>query len=238
MSTLALILARKGSKGLPGKNVMPIAGRACIEWTIDDAVGARLVDRVLVSSDDERVLDIAHRRGVAIHRRSPEAACDIAPVDLAARAALVGLDADPIVILYGNVPLRAPQLVDRSLKVLRETGCDSVQSYEPVGKHHPWWTARVDEASGEVTPWEGDVLNHGVFRRQDLPRAFIPTGGVIAVRREALELQLGIEPGPHAFLGLERRGVIDPPGATVDIDTRVDAIVADAMLAERQRLAA
>lgn len=238
MLTLVLVLARRGSKGLPGKNTMHIAGRPCIDWTIDDALRSRHAQKVMVSSDDEKALSIAHIRGVGIHRRSPELASDTATIDQAARAALVGIDADPVVILYGNVPVRPDGLIDRAIDMLLDSGCDSVQSYEPVGKHHPWWMARVDRDTGDVCPWEGDVLNHGVYRRQDLPPAFVPTGGVIVVRRDALELRLGVEPGAHAFLGLERRGVVDPAGETVDIDTRVDAIVAEAVLSERLRAAA
>ncbi|MCL4221466.1 MAG: acylneuraminate cytidylyltransferase family protein [Phycisphaerales bacterium] len=236
MPSIAVILARSGSKGLPGKNVTPIAGRACVEWTIDDALASR-VDRVLVSSDDDEVLRIAHRRGVSVHRRSAECASDTATVDQAVREALVGLDADPVVILYANVPIRPSGVIDRAMQMLEESGADSVQSYQPVGKHHPWWTTRVD-AQGEVRPWEGDVLYHGVYRRQDLPEAFIPTGAVIAVRRAALDLQLGVEPGPHAFFGLDRRGVVDPGGQTIDIDCALDALVADAMLTQRRRRAA
>ncbi len=236
MPSIAVILARKGSKGLPGKNIMPIAGRACVEWTIDDALASR-VDRVLVSSDDQAVLSVAHRRGVSIHRRSAENAGDTATVDCAVREALGGIDADPVVILYANVPIRPPGVIDRALDLLDGCGCDSVQSYQPVGKHHPWWTARVD-AEGLVRPWEGDVLYHGVFRRQDLPEACTPTGAVIVVRRAALELQLGARPGPHGFFGLDRRGVVDPVGQTVDIDGPLDALVADVMLTQRLRSAA
>lgn len=236
MPSIAVIVARKGSKGLPGKNLMPIAGRACVEWTIDDALASR-VDRVLVSSDDEGVLGIAHRRGVSIHRRSAESAGDSATVDRAVREALAGIDADPVVILYANVPIRPSGVIDRALTLLEESDADSVQSYQPVGKHHPWWTTRVD-SGGQVRPWEGEVLYHGVYRRQDLPEAFIPTGAVIAVRRAALELQRGVEPGPHAFFGLDRRGVIDPTGQTIDIDCALDALVADVMLTERLRTAA
>lgn len=236
MQSMAVILARKGSKGLPGKNLMPIAGRACIEWTIDEALASR-VDRVVVSSDDEGVLGIARRRGVSVHRRSAAAAGDTATVDRAAREALAGMDADPVVILYGNVPIRPPGVIDRALALLEESGCDSVQSYQLVGKHHPWWTTRVD-ADGLVRAWEGEVLYHGVYRRQDLPPAYIPSGAVIVVRRDALELRLGAEPGPHAFFGLDRRGVVDAIGQTVDIDCALDALVADVMLTERLRRAA
>lgn len=141
-------------------------------------------------------------------------------------------DGGAIVILYGNVPVRPRDLTERALGLLASSGCDSVQSYSPVGKHHPWWTARLDDA-GRVAPWEGGVLNHGVFRRQDLPPAVIPDGGVIALTRAALMLEVpGVQDGPHAFFGKDRRGVVNPEGAVIDIDSRIDQVVAEAMLRE------
>ncbi|MEM9373494.1 MAG: acylneuraminate cytidylyltransferase family protein [Planctomycetota bacterium] len=235
MSALAVILARGGSKGLPGKNTAEVGGRPCIAWTIEAAISSRHVDRVCVSSDDAAVLSIASSMGVEAVQRPASLATDTARVDDAARHALVALrePADRIAVLYANVPVRPDGLIDRALELLRETGCDSVQSYAPVGKHHPWWTVRIDQSTGHVGPWEGDVLNHGVFRRQDLPGARIPDGGVIACTADALMLRLGVPDGPHAFFGRDRRGVMTGDGEVVDIDGRIDQIVADAVLRER-----
>lgn len=238
MQTVAVILARRGSKGLPGKNTALVAGRPCVAWTIEAALAAETVDSVLVSSDDPEVLDIGTRMGAFCFVRPAEVADDHATVDDAVRVSLRGVEAQTVVVLYGNVPVRPAGLIDRAVRLLRESGCDSVQSYERVGKHHPWWTARVDASTGGVRAWEGDVLNGGVYRRQDLPPAYIPTGGVLVVRRAALELEVGAEPGPHAFLGRDRRGVIDAEGSTVDIDGPMDLIVADAVLREQGRIAA
>ena len=114
-----------------------------------------------------------------------------------------------IAILYANVPVRPPDKPDRALAELANDRpgrppADSVQSYLGVGKHHPWWTARIDPDSAGVSP-QGNTLNHGVFRRQDLPPAFIPDGGVIATREALmLEIQSGVSPGPHAFFRTRR----------------------------------
>ena len=70
-----------------------------------------------------------------------------------------------------------------------------------------------------------------MHRRQDLPPAHIPDGGVLAVTRAALRLEIaGVPPGPHAFLGARRAGVITPTGSVIDIDTERDLIVARAVL--------
>ena len=237
VGAVAIILARAGSKGVPGKNAAMVGGKPCALWTIEAAQAARGVGMVAVSTDDPRVAAVARGAGATVIERPAELATDSARVDDAARHAVDQMTSperergDSFVILYANVPVRPPGLIDRALDLLTSTGCDSVQSYAPVGKHHPWWTARVDPASGLVAPWEGEVLNHGVFRRQDLPPAFIPDGGVIAVRRRALFLEVpGVTPGPHAFFGRDRRGVVSPEGSVVDIDAPTDLLVADAVL--------
>lgn len=235
MSCVAIVLARAGSKGLPGKNTAAVGGRPCIAWTIDAARESEVIDEVWVSSDDRDALSIARSMGAGAIERPADLAGDNATVDAAARHAVGELAGEPdeIVILYANVPVRPAGLIDRAVGLLRRSGCDSVQSYAPVGKHHPWWTARVDAGTGEVSPWEGDVLNHGVFRRQDLPSACIPDGGVIACSADALMLRLGAEDGPHAFFGRNRRGVMTGEGEVIDIDSRIDQIVADVVLRER-----
>ncbi len=234
MSACAVILARAGSKGLPGKNTACVGGRPCIAWTIDAALSSGRVSRVVVSSDDPRVLEIGSAMGGEGVERPEKLASDDATIDSAARHAIekIGWVQGPVVVLYANVPVRPEGLIDRALERL-DSAFDSVQSYAPVGKHHPWWTARVDDAGG-VQPWEGQVLNTGVYRRQDLPPAHIPDGGVLVVTLDALFGRIeGVRPGPHAFLGARCGGVLTGEGEVVDIDSRVDQLVADAILRER-----
>ncbi len=239
--TVALVLARAGSKGLPGKNLAPVGGRPCALWTLDAAL-AGTVNTVALTTDDARLKELARPLGVRIIDRPAALASDAATVDDAARHAVeslerAGVPCGVLVILYANVPVRPAGLIDAAVRLVRDTRCDSVQSYCPVGKHHPWWTVRVQregtDRPGAVLPWEGDTLYHNVFRRQDLPPAYIPDGGVCAVTRRALFREIpGVAPGPHAFLGRDRRAVITAEGAVVDIDSKIDLLVADAILRE------
>ncbi len=231
MSATAIILARAGSKGLPGKNTAMVAGRPCIAWTIDHALASPGVGRVVVSSDDPVALRIGAGAGVETVERPADLAGDSARVDDAARHAFeqVGSPDGPVVVLYANVPVRPAGLTGRAVALLLETGCDSVQSYAPVGKYHPWWLARLGP-DGAVRPWEGEVLNHGVYRRQDLPPAFVPDGGVIVCTPDALMLRLGAPDGPHAFFGIDRRGVTTGEGEVIDVDGPADLARAEAAL--------
>lgn len=240
-----MILGRAGSKGLPGKNTREVAGRACASWTIGHALDAMSrggVERVCVSTDCPVLAGLARDDGVAVVERPAELASDTATVDAAARHALLEMERrdgtryDAAVILYANVPVRpgGGELIIRALERLADTGADSVQSYTTVGKHHPWWTAVVG-GDGRVRAWDGGVLNHGVFRRQDLAEAHVPDGGVLAVTRAALMLELpGVEPGAHAFFGADRRGIVTAEGSVVDIDAAGDAALADALIRTRR----
>ncbi|VAX41676.1 hypothetical protein MNBD_PLANCTO03-703, partial [hydrothermal vent metagenome] len=183
---VAVVVARAGSKGVPGKNTAMIAGKPCIVWTIEHALAADAVDETVVSSDSDKVLTIAREMGVRAHQRSDALASDTARVDEALREAVGwfereepgGAKIGAAVLLYGNVPVRPAGLVERAVALWQESGCDSVQSYTPVGKYHPWWQVRLG-TDGKVEPWEGDRLFHGIYRRQELPPSLIPDGGVV-----------------------------------------------------------
>ena len=196
-----------------------------IVHSIDHARESRHVDRIIVSTDGEEIASSARSVGAEVVIRPPLLANDHASVDAAVRHAVESSEAPHgvVVILYANVPVRPHELIDRAVERLLETGADSVQSYAPVGKHHPWWMARLDE-DGAVSPWKPN----DVYRRQDLPAAFFPDGGVIAVRRQSL---FTVDPEhPHAFLGRNRQGITNRIGDVVDIDDEIDLIVAEAKI--------
>lgn len=232
--SLAVVLARGGSKGLPRKNVLPLAGRPLIAWTIRSAQAAVTRGRlsmVVVSTDDAEIAQTASTLGVGVVRRPAELASDTATVDAAARHAVesversTGRTVGSVVILYGNVPLRPDDLIDRALARLRTIGCDSVQSVAPVGKMHPFWMKTLDGPEGDrLSPY----VPNTIYRRQDLPPVYMLDGGIIAVTRSSLAR---VEDGrPHAFLGDDRRAIVTAPGEVVDIDTAEDLRVAEAVV--------
>jgi CMP-N,N'-diacetyllegionaminic acid synthase len=227
---LCIIIGRRGSKGVPGKNARIIAGLPCAAWSIRHAKASRSIDRIVVSTDCPDVTAAARAEGVEVVDRPADLAGDTATVDAAARHAYEALSetAPIVVLLYGNVPVRPADLLDRAIDQLRTTGADSVQSYAPVGKYHPLWMTKLDDA-GRVSAYE----ESRIYRRQDLPPVYIPDGGVIAVTRSSL---FTVQDGePHAFLGADRRGVINEAGAVVDIDSPIDVEIASAILAEQKR---
>ena len=233
MTTLCLILARAGSKGLPGKNIRPVAGRPMIAWTIDHALAARqrrAIDRIALSTDGPAIAAVGRDMGIDVIDRPAELAGDTATVADAARHAVRqieqhdGSPIDLLVILYANVPVRPADLIDRAVAKLIDTGCDSVQSVCPVGKHHPCWMKTLD--GDRLLPYVENTID----RRQDLPPVYQLDGGIIALRRPCLDVRPA-DP-PHAFLGRDRRAVVTGPGDVVDVDEPADLALAEVALAK------
>lgn len=224
---LAIVIGRAGSRGLPGKNALDVAGRPMVAWSVAHAQSCPEIGPVVCSTDGRAIADAARAAGADIVDRPAELAGDTASVVDAARHAAEtvesgGRTVDIVVILYANVPVRPGGLAGHAVRTLVETGADSVQSYAAVGKYHPAWMVRLGE-DGEVAAVDPNAPD----RRQDLERLHIPDGGVIAVRRPLLERG----PHPHAFLGDDRRGIVTAPGDVVDVDDARDLTVARALLA-------
>ena len=233
--TIAIIIGRAGSRGLPGKNHRVIAGRPSIAWSVDAARATPEIDTTIVSTDGEMIAAAARDADAdAVIQRPANLAGDTTPVIAAVRHALATIEAqlhrryDIVVILYANVPVRPSDLLTTAVSMLRESGADSVQSYARVGKHHPWWMVDLD-AEGRVTPRHTGAVD----RRQDLPEVFLPDGGVIAV--QAKHVRDADVTKPHAFFGADRRGVTTKSGDVIDIDDAVDCARAEHVLSARAK---
>ena len=233
---LGIVLARGGSKGLPRKNALPVAGKPMLAWSLEHALNSKYIERVVLSTDDDELAAIAQSLEVPVVRRPDDLAHDTATVDAAARHCLAqlemqadsiaGVETKHLAILYGNVPVRPADLTDRALSTLIDTGCDSVQSVYRVGKTHPYWMKTVtDDRDGGAL---GMYIENNIYRRQELPPVYMLDGGVIALTRAAL-LTVATDQ-PHAFLGPDRRAVITEEGAVVDVDSLADLRVAEAIL--------
>jgi N-acylneuraminate cytidylyltransferase len=238
MNVLAVILARAGSTGLPNKHLLPLLGRAVISYTFDHAQSATTVSRTVVSSDCRHVRSLATRAGFPSIERPWDLSTAEASVQDVMLHAMESVErsgdfqADALVVLYGNVPVRGEGVIDRAVSHLFETRCDSVRTFCPVGKWHPTWMSRL----------EGDsVIPHvpgSIHRRQDLQPLFLHDGAVVAVTRSALLRGRMQSDDPHAFFGTDRRGIRTEPGETVEIDEQRDLYLAEAALRQRADAAA
>lgn len=229
MYTIAVILARAGSKGLPDKCVLPLCGRPMIAYTIGHARAAKRVNDIVLTTDSPAAQTIGRSQGIRVVQRPAELATDTARVDDSVRHAVgwyeeaAGRMIDAVVILYGNIPVRAPGSIDRCIECLERTGCDSVRTVAPVTKQHPDWIHRLEvDRLVQFRP-------NSIHRRQDLEPLYYHDGAVIAVARRSL-FGTGIAEDPHAFFGKDRRAVVQREDDAVDIDTRADFLRAEALL--------
>jgi CMP-N-acetylneuraminic acid synthetase len=235
MNILGVILARAGSAGLKDKHLLRLHGRPVIEYTFDHARSAETLTRVVVSTDCPTIRRLAQRAWFETVARPLELATGEASVQDVMLHALKTVEsrsnfhADGLVVLYGNVPVRPSGVIDRAVEMLTTTRCDSVRSFCPVGKWHPAWMCRLRETDHVATSLQANNIDN----RQDLEPIYLHDGAVVAVSRESL-LRGDANPGdPHAFFGVDRRGVRTETGQTVEIDTIRDFHLAQAALRER-----
>lgn len=222
MSTLAIIPARGGSKGIPRKNLMPVAGRPLIAWTIEQALAARHVDRTIVSTDCEEIAAVARDCGAEVPFLRPAAfATDQASTESVLLHALETLDAsgyqpELVVLLQATCPVRRPGRIDAAIARLREAGADSLVSVREI---HPFLWRNPDRATATY-----DYTRRP--RRQDLreeERLFEENGSIYVTRTHTLRT-LGNRLGGHiALFPMDR-------SESVDIDTADDVRLAEKLL--------
>jgi len=176
---LAVIPARGGSKGVPGKNIQLVGGRPLIAWTVAAARSARTVDHLILSSDDEAIMDAARDAGCEVpFRRSADLSTDkAASIDVLVDALERTPGFDIVVLLQPTSPLRTAEDIDTALEIMERTGAPGCVSVSEA-KDHPWLAYGRDGS--------GTLMNFCVpptgasLRRQDLPPAYVLNGAVYA----------------------------------------------------------
>jgi CMP-N,N'-diacetyllegionaminic acid synthase len=126
---LGLIPARGGSKGIPRKNLAPVAGKPLLAWTVGAALASRRLTRAVVSTDSDEIADVARSLGADVLARPAELAADETPMLDVIRHALGELRAcDALVLLQPTSPLRRAKHIDEAVELLLDSGADAVVS--------------------------------------------------------------------------------------------------------------
>lgn len=210
---LALIPARGGSKGLPGKNILPVAGRPLLAWSVDAARAARSVDRVVLSSDDDAIMAAARACGCEVPFVRPASlASDTATtIDVVMHAldALPGYDL--IVLLQPTSPLRTAADIDAACERLASSGAPACVSVSPVDQN-PYWMYHLGDNQNLVPIVETPP---GVTRRQDLPAVYALNGAVYVADTAWLRRT-------RTFVTRETVAHPMPAERSIDIDTNAD----------------
>jgi CMP-N-acetylneuraminic acid synthetase len=186
---IAIILARGGSKRLPRKNILDIHGKPMLAWSVEAALQSGQFDRVLVSTDDQEIADIAISFGAAVPFLRDSAADDITPSSEATLAALGqaeqywGERFDVVSQLMANCPLRNAKDIEAAVLNFLEQGAESQISCFRFGWKNPWWAARLNESG---VP---DYLfpEERVARSQDLAPLYCPSGAIWIARTPTLK---------------------------------------------------
>ncbi len=228
-SVLGLITARGGSKGVPGKNVRPLAGKPLIAWTIEAARASGRLDRVVVSTDDDEIAAVAREFGAEVpFMRPAELAQDDSPHILSVLHALdelAGLEQyapDAVCLLQPTSPLRTAEDIDAAIAIACESDAPAVVSVTEA-LAHPQLTQRMD-ADGRLHPFmEADT---DYLRRQDLPDAYVLNGAVYVNTTDSLRRD-------ETFYPEGLRGYVMPPERSLDIDTLWDFHLAELILCDR-----
>jgi len=187
---LGLVVARGGSKGLPGKNVRDLCGKPLIAWTIDAARAARCLDAVVVSTDDKATAELASRHGAEAPFIRPAAlASDTASsVDVVEHAidflAAAGRTFDIVVLLEPTSPLREPGDIDGAVARLVKSGAGSIVSVCRTETTHPAFMYRLG-AGAHLTPFLDRQPNG--LRRQELEPVYFLEGTIYASRVNVLK---------------------------------------------------
>jgi len=211
---IAIITARGGSKGLPGKNVKMLRDKPLIAYTIEAALQSRYVDRVIVNTDDEEIADAALQYGADIpFMRPAHLASDTARSIDVLRHTLDLFEAnekrqDEIVLLQPTSPLRSNTHIDEAITLFRQKEADAVISVT-ANQHPIFWSKylKEDQTFEHVFEDKGDS-------RQAYKETYLPNGAIYVLKARLITDGNFYTPHTYAYV-MER-------SASVDIDTIED----------------
>jgi len=194
MQIIAIIPARGGSKRIPRKNILPLGGNPLISYTINDAVNSKLVNRVIVSTDDQEIADISNRSGAEIIYRPSELANDTAtnlPVILHTLDYLKDKEdysPDVVVFLQCTSPFRKDDDIDNAIRVFLESKADALFSAFHFTKYI--WRPTEDGAESINFDYKKEF-----WREQDFPPQYQANGSIFVYNPE------GLRSAQSAFFG-------------------------------------
>ena len=227
---LGLIIARGGSKGIPGKNIKDLAGKPLIAYTIEAALQSEYIDRVVVSTDDEEIARVSREYGAEIPFMRPAeyARDDTSSVDTVLHA-LKWLKnnekykPDLFLLLQPTSPLRDESDIDNSIKKLLEhKEADSLKSVCKA-EESPYWMKKIDE-QGYLKPFIEKESE--IYRRQDLPDIYVSNGAIYLIQYDAFLNNKSFKTDKTIPFIMDNK-------KSVDIDLDYDWLIAECLIKRR-----
>mgnify|MGYP006410826221 FL=1 len=223
---LAIIPARGGSKRLPRKNILNLAGKPLIAWSIESALASKYIDRVIVSSDDDEIAAISEKYGadVPFMRPADLATDESTSIDVVLYTieALRGIDEqyDYVILLQPTSPLRQAKHIDDSISQMINKGSDAIISV-CESEHHPLWNNTLDSDMSMDNFLEASIRNK---RSQDLEKQYRINGSIYISSIEKLKKENSF------FLRKNCSAYIMNQDVSIDIDKKIDLDLASLIL--------
>ena len=210
---LAIIPARGGSKRLPRKNILDLAGKPLIAWTIEAGVKNKYIDKVAVTSDDDEILEISKHYGAEIIKRPEALASDTATTFDAIKHAIDHLEAyDYIVLLQPTSPLRNFSHINESIERLYTKNADAIISVCEMD-HNPLWSNTLP-GDGNMSHFLRDEIKNK--RSQDLEKYYRINGAIYICKTEKLLHEKSFFLHDNIFSYIMDRE------SSIDIDEKID----------------
>ncbi len=195
MKILGVITARGGSKGIPGKNIKPMLNMPLVAYTIEAAKKSGIFDRLIISTDDEKIAEVAQQFGCEapfMRPKTEELSGDKAAHLQVMRHAVSWLKEnenyhpDYTMILQPTSPLRQPFHIKEAVKLILKTGADSVVSVTEVPDHFNCSTTMTINDKGMLKLINGDPVYKRISRRQDRAKNYWSNGMIYLFRTDLL----------------------------------------------------
>jgi CMP-N,N'-diacetyllegionaminic acid synthase len=221
-SVLGIITARGGSKGFPGKNIANLAGKPLIAYTIEAGKKSKYIDRLILSSEDEDIIEVARDFGCEVpFIRPTELALDTTPgIDPVLHAiAAINEIFDFVVLLQPTSPLRISEDIDAAIEkcLISHPACVSV--CEP--DKSPYWMYSITEKDKMVP-----LLETKAYRRQDLPKVYAINGAIYVSDTEYLMKH-------KTFVTEDTVAYIMPKIRSIDVDSEIDLKLCELIINEK-----
>jgi len=227
MKILAIIPARGGSKGVPGKNIKLLNGKPLLAYTSEIALQSKYLTEVVVSTEDEQIIEVAKSLGIKFPFIRPVVLSqDNTPtIDVIIHALQwyenQNVLFDAICLLQVTSPFRTVDFLDNAIETFIEKGTDSLVSVQKVPhEYNPHWTFEVN-AAGNLKIATGE--NQIISRRQELPTAYHRDGSLYITKTKVLLKE-------HSLYGESTAFIESDPESYVNIDTLEDWERAEVMI--------
>ena len=218
---LAIIPARGGSKRLPRKNILDLCGKPLIAYTIEAALKSKYIDKVIVSSDDDEILNISLNFGAETIKRPVELASDTATTFDAIKHTIDNFEKyDYIVLLQPTSPLRNEKHIDEAIELLEEKQADAIVSVCEMD-HSPLWSNTLPKDGNMNNFLRDEVLNK---RSQDLEKYYRVNGAVYICKTDKLleNKSFFLKDNIFAYI-MDRK-------SSIDIDEEIDFLFAQRVI--------